>query len=66
MTDDVMVKMCHIRQARMCSSGAREFFQRHGLDWAAFLKEGIPSKELAATRDAMALQVVEVARGRQQ
>lgn len=50
----------------MCSRGARKFFIRHGLDWSDFLKNGIPASKLEATGDYMALQVVEVARGRQQ
>lgn len=60
----VIVRMEHIRAARMCSRGARAFFARHNLDWQTFLKDGLPAEVLAATGDAMALQVVEVARGR--
>lgn len=60
------IKMEHIRQARMCSRGARDFFIRHNLDWSTFLQEGIDEELLIATGDAMALQVVEVANGRQQ
>lgn len=66
MSEQVLVKMEHIRAARMCSRGARTFFERHGLDWQKFLKDGLPAETLAATGDAMALQVVEVARGRKQ
>lgn len=62
---DVLVRMEHIRAARMCSRGTREFFERHGLDWSAFLQEGIPGSKLEATGDAMARRVVEVARGQQ-
>jgi hypothetical protein len=60
----VIVTMQDIRAARMCSGGTRAFFTRHGLDWSDFLKNGIPAERLAATGDAMALRVVEVARGR--
>lgn len=63
---EVIVTMRDIRAAKMCSKGARTFFERHGLDWGRFLKEGIPASELEKTQDAMALQVVEVANGRQQ
>lgn len=67
MTDDeLIITMRDIREAKMCSRGTRAFFQRHGLDWSAFLKNGIPAEKLAATGDPMALQVVEVARGRKQ
>jgi hypothetical protein len=46
----------------MCSRGARAFFERHGLDWTKFLKEGLDAEIIEATEDAMALQVVEIAR----
>lgn len=63
MTDDeLIITMRDIRAAKMCSRGARTFFKRHGLDWTDFLKNGIPAWKLAATGDAMALQVVEAAR----
>jgi hypothetical protein len=60
---DVIVRMEHIREARLCASGARLFFQRHNLNWSLFLAEGIPAEELLATRDAQAERVVEIARG---
>lgn len=66
MSEQVLVRMEHIRAARMCSRGARAFFARHNLDWQTFLKDGLPAEVLAATGDAMALQVVEAARGRKQ
>lgn len=52
----------HIAALRYCNRGARAFFARHGLDWAAFLASGIPAHELEATGDAMALKVVDRAR----
>lgn len=65
-SDQVIVRMEHVRAARMCSRGARAFFARHNLDWHTFIKDGLPAEVIAATGDAMALQVVEVARGRKQ
>ncbi|URA07011.1 hypothetical protein P9A47_gp43 [Xanthomonas phage Elanor] len=62
----VLVRMEHIRAAKMCSGGTRSFFERHGLDWSAFLQDGIDAEKLLATGDGMAKQVVEVARGRKQ
>lgn len=59
----IMVHMIHIRKAKMCSRGARKFVERNNLDWAAFLREGLPVEVIEATGDAMALQVAEVARG---
>lgn len=63
---EVRVYMGHIRKARMCARGARAFFERHNLDWADFLRNGIEPEKLVATGDAMALDVVEVAYGRKQ
>ena len=63
---DIVVKMEHVRAAKMCSRGARTFFKRHNLDWNTFIREGLPVEQIEATGDAMALQVAEVARGRQQ
>jgi hypothetical protein len=63
---DIVVKMEHVRAAKMCSRGARAFFERHNLDWNTFIREGLPVEQIEATGDAMALQVAEVARGRQQ
>ena len=64
MSGPVIVTMRDVRAAGMCSRGPRAFFKRHGLDWNRFLEEGIPAEELEATGDALAMQVVEVARGR--
>lgn len=63
MTEENMVEMKHIRECGMCSGGAREFFNRHGLDWADFLKNGIEREKLVATKDAMAIQVVRASYG---
>lgn len=58
----IIIKMRHIRSAKMCSSGARLFFNRHKLDWNKFLKEGIDSDVIEALKDPIGLQVVEVAK----
>ena len=63
---DARVTMRHIRQCKMCSRGARAFFERHGLDWSEFLRSGIPVDELEQTGDAMALQVSAAARADQE
>lgn len=60
----MIITMSDARAAKMCSKGTRAFFSRHGLDYSAFLRDGIKSELLVATGDAMALQVIEVARGR--
>ncbi len=56
------IYMSDIRKAKMCSSGTRSFFLRQGWDWQDFLKNGRDAQDFIDTKDAMALQVVEVAR----
>ena len=62
----VIIRMRDLRAAHGCSRGGRKFCVRHGLDWSSFLKNGVESEVLEKTGDAMAIRVVEVARGRQQ
>ena len=63
MTDTpIKVRMVHVREAKMCSSGAREFFKVHNLDWQEFLREGIDVNIIEGTGDAMALEVAKVAK----
>jgi hypothetical protein len=62
----VIVTMKDIRACRMCSGGTRDFFKRHDMDWSRFVKDGLPEEDFIATGDAMALKVVEAARGRQE
>ena len=50
------------QRAGFCRSGAREWFQRHGLDWRDFVQNGIPAETLEATGDGLALAVVAWAR----
>lgn len=54
----MIVTMRDVRACKMCARGARAFFVRHGLDWGDFLVNGIDSKALEQTGDAMAMRVV--------
>lgn len=68
MTDNksVTVKMEHVRRLGYCSSGVRAFFERNGLDYPSFLREGISAERLAETGDGMAMSAIEeAARGQQ-
>lgn len=49
----------HFTKIGYCRRGSRRFFQRHRLDWSTFLKHGIEADVLRATRDAMAVRLVE-------
>lgn len=53
----------HLRELGYCNRGARQFFERHGLDWRAFLAGGLPADQFERTGDAMALKLVEHAKG---
>lgn len=50
------------RRLGFCRQGGRAFAARHGLDWAAFVRDGIPASTLEATGDGMALEMVAWAR----
>jgi len=60
----MIINMRHMRKAKMCSRGARDFFIKNNLDWDLFLKSGIDESEFIKTGDAMALKLVEVAHGK--
>ena len=56
---ELIVTIAHVRAAGLCVNGSRAWFARHGLDFRAFLREGLDADILPATGDAMALRVVE-------
>ena len=58
------IYMSDLRKAKMCARGSRAFFLSQGWDWQEFLKNGRDAQDFIDTKDAMALQVVEVAHGR--
>lgn len=58
------IYMSDIRNAKMCARGTRAFFMLHGLDFQDFIKNGIDAEIILSTKDAMAIQVVELKYGR--
>ncbi|WP_425962708.1 hypothetical protein [Rhizobium nepotum] len=62
MTDQITVFMRHIRAAKLCASGTREWFVSHGFDWADFIANGIPVERMEATGDPLAMRVTAEAR----
>jgi len=58
----VIVRINHVRKARLCNRGAREWFARQGWNWQEFLDHGIDADLLIATKDPYALRAVEAAR----
>lgn len=62
MSDDLIITPQHIYGAGLCARGARDWFARYDLSWAEFVACGLPAATLAATGDALALQVIAHAR----
>ena len=60
----VIVTVRDMRACKICSRGARKFCKRHNINWTNFITNGIPEEVLIATGNAMAMQMVEAARGR--
>ena len=69
---EVKITMAHMRQVKgftpkggFCAKGVRRWFNERGLDYSAFLKEGIDEEVLLRSGDPMAKAVVEQAHGKQ-
>ena len=61
---EIRVTIQDIRAARYCLPGVRPWFRRHGLDWQAFLDDGLPADSLRATGDALVEPVIRMAEER--
>ncbi len=59
---DPLVTVAHLRKARLCSRGARQWFVRHGLDYMHFLNHGYPASVLESAGDALGRMVAGIAR----
>jgi hypothetical protein len=53
-----------IAAIKFCNRGARMFFDRHGLDWGLFMREGIDADVLAKLGDEMGLKAIQQAKRR--
>lgn len=62
----VIVTMRHVREAKLCSRGSREWCAEHGIDWYKFLEEGLPVEVLEVFDDAMIKAVIAQARKEQE
>lgn len=61
-TSDPVVRMRHVRAAKLCARGARAWFVLYRLDWNEFLADGTPASVLEATGDPLALRAVREAK----
>jgi len=57
----LIVTAADLRAARYCFAGVRPWFSRHGLDWQAFVEQGISADKLRATGDALIEPVIRAA-----
>lgn len=51
----------HLNAMHYCARGSREFFQKHGMSWADFLRNGVEREALEKLKDAMADKAIAVA-----
>lgn len=61
MTDPI-VRVEHIRKAKLCARGVRAWAKRHGLDYMTFLNQGYPASVIEAKGDALGIRVAAIAR----
>jgi len=61
-----VAKLIHrdISELRYCNKGARQFFERHGLDWSLFISEGIDLSVFEQMDDEMVRAAVTHAKQR--
>lgn len=62
MTTQLIVTVNHVRQAKLCARGARQWFGLHGLDWNEFITKGLPIERLEALNDAFATRACQCCR----
>jgi hypothetical protein len=61
-TSDLRVHPRHVRSAKLCLRGARDFFARYDLDYGSFLSDGVPASVLEGIGDPLGLRAVTAAR----
>lgn len=55
---NLIVTRSHLDEVGYCARGSRRWWARMGLDWSAFVRDGIDAAILQATGDAMAQRLV--------
>jgi len=60
MAEEILVHMRHIREARFCRGGFKDYCAAHGLDWRR-IGEGVPVSELRRLSDGLANRVCDLA-----
>lgn len=60
--NDVLVTIGHCRRAGLCVRGIKPWCALHGIDFRAFLLNGIPASTLEKINDPLAMRAVAAAR----
>lgn len=58
---DFIITIQHVRGAKLCTGGGRDWCKSKGIDWNAFLTNGIPAERLIALKDPFADRVLAAA-----
>ena len=53
-----------VRQTGHCVAGARDWFNRHGLDFRDFIRNGIAEEDFLTSGDTIAVEIVKATRER--
>lgn len=53
--------MRHVRAAKLCSGGGRDYFAKYGLSWSDFLQNGIDATVLIEHNDPLSARAVAAA-----
>ncbi len=62
MIDDPLVTVAHLREAKLCSRGARQWCARYKIDFLRFVTKGIPCSEVEPLNDQLGNMLVKIAR----
>jgi hypothetical protein len=58
----ILVRMRHLRAAKLCNRESRVFCRQQGWSWSEFIQNGLPVEQLEATGDPYAMRVARIAR----
>lgn len=60
MRTDFTITVSDLKRLGYCNKGARKWFESVGLDWNAFVKNGLPADVVLAKGDGMSERLVRV------
>ena len=61
MSDELRIYIRHLRAAKLCMGGARQWFAGHGLSWDSFVSNGIEASTIRALTDGFGNRVLALA-----